>query len=105
MTPADVKDDAFPGSAMRIMDTIYVMQAKPLTHTASPDSLPDTDPTQSPGPHVPHATVDSLRGDTHVYQLPEVSRQWYSAVEQDAAQLRAACGAMQSTIARQRETI
>ncbi|KAJ4986718.1 hypothetical protein SVAN01_07777 [Stagonosporopsis vannaccii] len=105
MTPADVKDDDFPGTAMRTMDTIFVMQAKPLTHAAEKDDLPKADQMQSPGPQVPVSYVDMLHGDTRLFQSSDVNREWYCAVEQDAARLRAACGGMKSTILRQQQLL
>lgn len=105
MTPGDVKDDDFPGSAMRTLDTIYVMQAKPLTHSGGEDELREADPNQSPGPQVAPSHVDILTGETHLYQIPTVSQKWYSMVEQDAVRLRAACSGMKTTIERQEKTI
>ncbi len=97
MTPADVKDEDFPGMAMRNVDTIYVMQAKPPSLLSNKDGngMP------SPGPQVEYREIELLYGETILYQKPDVSRQWYEAVERDANSLRTACGSMKTTILRQ----
>ncbi|KAF2629403.1 hypothetical protein BU25DRAFT_323783, partial [Macroventuria anomochaeta] len=83
MTPNDVKDDDFPGVAMRNLDTIYVMKAKPLASSETDRIISDGGAVRSPGPQVSHQEVDITNGETTFYQNPNVSRQWYQAVEQD----------------------
>ena len=105
MTPTDVRDDDFPGVAMRNMDTIYVMEARPLASAETKGELNEGGAVQSPGPQVNCAEVDITNGETHLYQNPDVTRQWCQAVEQDAHHLRAAHASMKSTIIQQQKQL
>lgn len=95
MTPNDVKDDDFPGMEMRNLDTIYVMQAKPLALVGT-RSLNDDCTMQFPGSQMSPEVVSIIDGETNVFQNPDVSREWYQAIEKDATHLRALHSRMKS---------
>jgi hypothetical protein len=105
MTPNDVKGDDCPGMAMQNLDTIYVMQTKASASTKSEHQVYEGGAVQSSEPQAPHIMVDITNGETNTYQDSDVSRQWYQAVEQDSARLRASHAQMKSTIIQQQQQI
>lgn len=105
MTPNDVIDADFPGMAMRNLDTIYVMTAKPTDSAHAEGSILEGGAVQCPGPNVKLEEVGITNGETNVFQNPDISRQWYEDVEQDASKLRAVYGTMKSTIMQQKQQI
>ncbi|KAF1357703.1 hypothetical protein EJ07DRAFT_157405 [Lizonia empirigonia] len=101
MTPNDVADPKFPGMTMQNLDTIYVMQVKPS-------------PPQTPGAHtssslvhsqIAFEKVDILPGETHVFQHPHVSQEWYEAVEQDSKSLRASHSKWKSLVIKAQQEV
>ena len=105
MTPNDIKSDDCPGMVMQDPATIYVMQTKASTSTKFEHQVHEGGAVQSPGPQVSHTMVDIINGETNIYQNPDVSRQWYQAIEQDSASLRASYAQMKSTIIQQQQQI
>lgn len=101
MTPNDVADPEFPGMTMQNLDTIYVMQVKP--------SPPQTSgaPTSGSLVHsqIPFETVDILPGETHVFQNPHVSQEWYEVVEQDSKTLRASHSKWKSLVIKAQQQV
>jgi hypothetical protein len=105
MTPQDVKDEDFPGMSINHLDTIYVMVAKPLPTAFTFDLTGENEGVRSPGPQIPRNSVDIVPGETKLYQNDNIARQWYLAVEHDAARMRGMHGALKSTILRQKQQI
>ena len=103
MTPNDVKDADAPGLTMQNLDTIYVMQAQSSTSVKNEGDLDEGGAVQSPDLQVPLQLVNITNGETNAYQNPDVSRQWYQAIEQDSARLRASAAQMNSTIIQQQQ--
>ncbi|KAJ4310126.1 hypothetical protein N0V94_008604 [Neodidymelliopsis sp. IMI 364377] len=105
MTPQDVKDEDFPGTFINHLDTIFVMVAKPLPTAFTFDLTGENDGVRSPGPQIPRNCVDIVPGETKLYQNDNIARQWYLAVEHDAARMRGMYGALKSTILRQNQQL
>ena len=105
MTPNNVKDNEVPGMAMQNLDTIYVMQAKPLASAETDRELNKGGAVQSPGPQVTHEIADIVNGETNFYQNPDVSRQWYQAIEHDSNRLRAEHGRIKTALIKAQQLV
>ncbi|KAF1927378.1 uncharacterized protein M421DRAFT_178140 [Didymella exigua CBS 183.55] len=105
MTPADMKGDDIPGIAMRNMETIYVMKVKTPAIADIKREISEDGAVQSPGPQVSHQIAHITNGETKYFQNPDVTRQWYQAIQKDNAHLRASHHQMQTVITQLRQEL
>ncbi|KAF3036793.1 hypothetical protein E8E12_004180 [Didymella heteroderae] len=105
MTPADVKIDDMSGIAMRNMDTIYVMKAKDEAAASIQREVSEGCAVQSTGPQVSHQSVDITNGETRYFQNPDITRQWYQALQKENVELRASHSQMQAVVTRVRQEL